>query len=137
MLRIFSWTFAPLAAAVLAISGCSQGPATGTVTGEVTLDGKPLPKGHLEFTPLDGEGQTGGIMIAEGKFSGPIPVAKMRVKIHAPKPSGKKYKAYDTPDSPWEEDVVEALPARYNDQSDMTLDVKRGSQTVKYELKSK
>ena len=63
------------------------------ITGEVTLDGKPLEKGHLEFTPVDGQGQTGGIMIAEGKFSGPIPVAKMRVKIHAPRVINGAYQA--------------------------------------------
>jgi hypothetical protein len=61
----------------------------------------------------------------------------MRVKIHSTKPSGKKYKAYDTPESPWEEDVMEALPAKYNEKSDITLDVKRGRQTVNYELQSK
>ena len=137
MLRNHSWAVAALAAASFALGGCSQGPAVGTVTGEVTLDGQPVKKGHLEFTPVDGQGQTGGIMITDGKFSGPIPVAKMRVKIHSPKPSGKKYKAYDTPESPWEEEVMEGLPAKYNDKSDITLDVKRGRQEVKYELKSK
>ena len=122
-------------AAVWVCSGCAQGPATGVVTGEVTLDGKPLEKGHLEFTPVDGEGQTGGIMIAAGKFSGPVPVAKMRVKIHAPKVIKGAYQAYAG--APLEDDVVEALPARYNEKSDITLDVQRGRQEVKYDLQSK
>jgi hypothetical protein len=116
-------------------TGCSQGPATGLVTGEVTLDGKPLEKGHLEFTPVDGQGQTGGIQIAGGKFSGPIPIAKMRVKIHAPRVVKGTYQAY--PGAPLEDDVVEALPARYHEKSDITLDVKRGKQEVKYDLQSK
>ncbi len=116
-------------------AGCSQGPATGLLSGEVTLDGKPLEKGHLEFTPLDGQGQTGGMMIAQGKFSGPVPVAKMRVKIHAPKVVKGTYQAYTG--APLEDDVVEALPARYHEKSDITLDVKRGKQEVKYDLQSK
>jgi hypothetical protein len=135
MLRKSCWI--GLLFCVVLVVACSQGPSTGTVSGAVTLDGQPLSKGHIDFTPLDGQGQTGGVMIENGKFSGPVPVAKMRVKIHATKPSGKKYKAYDTPDSPWEEDVVEALPAKYNEKSDITLDVKRGRQTVNYDLQSK
>ena len=124
-----------LSAVACLCTACSQGPATGLVTGEVTLDGKPLEKGHLEFIPVDGQGQTGGMQIAGGKFSGPIPVAKMRVKIHAPKVVKGTYQAY--PGAPLEDDVVEALPARYHEKSDITLDVKRGKQEVKYELQSK
>jgi hypothetical protein len=136
MLRKICWVGSLFCMAAV-VFACSQGPATGIVSGDVTLDGQPLLKGHIAFTPLDGQGQTGGVFIENGKFSGPVPVAKMRVKIHSTKPSGKKYKAYDTPESPWEEDVMEALPAKYNEKSDITLDVKRGRQTVNYELQSK
>jgi hypothetical protein len=120
----------------LALAGCARGPATGRVNGEVTLDGQPLTKGHVEFSPVDGQGQTGGALIADGKFSAEIPVAKMKVAIHSPKVVGKR-KAYDTPESPWEDEVAEALPARYHVNSDLTLDIKSGTQAVKFELKSK
>jgi hypothetical protein len=53
-----------------------------------------------------------------------------------PKVVGKR-KEYDTPESPWEDEVAEALPVRYHINSDLTLDVKPGVQAVKYELKSK
>jgi hypothetical protein len=120
----------------IAPAGCTRGPAMGTVNGEVTLDGQPLAKGHVEFSPIDGQGQTGGAIIDGGKFSAEIPVAKMKVAIHSPKVVGKR-KAYDTPESPWEDEVAEALPARYHINSDITLDVQPGTQAVKYELKSK
>jgi hypothetical protein len=135
MLRRLGWALL-LSASGWVSGGCSQGPATATVNGEVTLDGKPVPKGHLQFTPVDGQGQTGGALIADGKFTAQIPVAKMKVEIHAPKVVGKR-KAYDTPESPWEDEVAESLPAKYNVTSDITLDVKPGSQDVKYDLKSK
>jgi hypothetical protein len=118
------------------LAGCASGPATGTVNGEVTLDDQPLTKGHVEFSPVDGQGQTGGALIEDGKFSAEIPVAKMKVAIHSPKVVGKR-KAYDTPESPWEDEVAEAIPARYNLHSDLTLDVQPGTQAVRYELKSK
>src|SRR5262245_37760777 len=135
MLRKLAWALALATVALVVIEGCSQGPVTGTITGEVTLDGKPLEKGHLEFTPLDGQGQTGGIMIADGKFSGPVPVAMMRVQIHGQKVVKGTYQAY--PGAPLEDGVVELLPARYHSKSDITLDVKRGNQTVSYKLESK
>jgi len=121
---------------VTPLAGCARGPATGTVNGEVTLDGQPLTKGHVEFSPVDGQGQTGGALIEGGKFSAEIPVAKMKVAIHSPKVVGKR-KEYDTPQSPWEDEVAEALPARYHLNSDMTLDVQPGTQAVRYELQSK
>ena len=115
--------------------GCSRGPAMGTVEGEVTLDGQPLAKGHLEFTPVDGQTPTAGAIIENGKFTATIPVTKMGVKIHAPKVIKGAYQAY--PGAPREDDVVEALPARYHEKSDITLDVKAGRQEVRYDLKSK
>jgi len=134
MLRNLSGAMVWMTIALLAAS-CSQGPATGTISGEVTLDGKPLPKGHIEFTPVDGQGQTGGIIIADGKFSGPVPVAKMRVQIHGQKVVKGAYQPYAG--APLEDGVVELLPARYHEKSDITLDVKRGKQEVKYDLQSK
>ena len=128
-------TVGVLAVLFLVAAGCSQGPAVGTVTGEVTFDGQPVKKGHIEFTPLDGQGQTGGVMIDEGKFSGEVPVAQMRVQIHGQKVVKGTYQAY--PGAPLEDDVVEMLPAKYHSKSDITLDVKRGKQEVKYDLKSK
>jgi hypothetical protein len=128
--------FLPIVCLSIVLTGCARGPATGTVNGEVTLDGQPLTKGHVELSPIDGQGQTGGALIEGGKFTAQIPVAKMKVAIHSPKVVGKR-KAYDTPESPWEEEVAEALPARYHLNSEMTLDVKPGTQAVKYELKSK
>jgi hypothetical protein len=118
-------------------SACSQGPAEGTVTGEVTFDGQPVKAGHVLFTPVDGNGQTGGGTIQDGKLvARNVPTGKMKVELHGNKVVGKR-KAYDTPESPWEDDIAELLPPKYNFKSDLTLEVKRGTQDVKYDLKSK
>jgi hypothetical protein len=118
-------------------AGCDQGPPVGTITGDVNFDGQPVKDGHVLFTPVDGMGQTGGAAIREGKFQAEkVPVGKMKVELHGNKVVGKR-KAYDTPESPWEDDVAELLPAKYNSKSDLTLEVKKGNQDVKYDLKSK
>lgn len=126
-----------VALSALALSpGCSTGPPTGTVTGEVTFDGQPLKEGRIAFLPVDGQSPTAGTTIRDGKFETQVPVTKMRVEINANKVIGKR-KAYDTPQSPVVDEVVELIPARYNTESELTLDVKRGSQKEDYHLKSK
>jgi len=118
------------------LAGCAKEPPTGTVTGEVTLDGQPLKDGRIQFTPLDGQSQPGGATIVDGQFTAKVPVAKMKVEINGNKVIGKK-KAYDTPESPWMDEVVELVPPKYNINSELTLDVQPGDQPAKYELKSK
>jgi hypothetical protein len=120
----------------LAAAGCSPGAKTGTVTGEVTLDGQPLKEGRIQFIPVAGDAGTAGAVITDGKFTAEVPIAKMRVEINANKIIGKR-KAYDTPQSPVFDEVAELIPARYNVNSQETLDVKQGSQAVQYQLKSK
>src|SRR5262245_39091276 len=123
--------------AIWAVSGCSKGPAVGTVTGEVTFDGQPVKDGHVTFTPVDGKGQTGGAKIVDGKFKAEqVPALKMKVELHGNKVIGKR-KAYDTPESPVFDEVVELLPPKYNVNSELSFDGKRGMQEVKYDLKSK
>jgi hypothetical protein len=122
---------------LVALCGCSSQPPTGKVLGEVTLDGQPVKDGAVMFFPADGQGQTGGAAIKEGKFvAEQVPVSKMKVEIHGNKVVGK-YKAYDTPDSPLIDQIVEIVPPRYNFQSELILDVKKGEQQVRYDLKSK
>src|SRR5262249_6584785 len=126
---VFAWII------MIAALGCTRGPAVGTVTGEVTYAGQPVKDGHVTFTPVDGKGQTGGAPIVDGKFKAEqVPALKMKVELHGNKVIGKR-KAYDTPESPVMDDVVELLPSKYNFNSEMTLDVKQGTQHVKYDLK--
>jgi hypothetical protein len=116
--------------------GCSTGPATGTVSGEVTFDGQPIEDGRITFIPVDGQSQPAGAAIIIGKFDVKnVPVTKMKVEINGNKKTGKKFKVYDTPESPLKDELVELIPVRYNVNSELTLDVKKGSQTVRYDLK--
>jgi hypothetical protein len=131
------WLCALAVALAWTAAGCSMGPAVGTVTGDVTFDGQPVKDGHLTFTPVDGKGQTGGAAIVDGKFKAEqVPATKMKVEIHGNKVIGKR-KAYDTPESPMMDEIAELLPPKYNFNSELTLDVKRGSQDIRYDLKSK
>ena len=94
------------------VAGCSTGPAVGTISGDVTFDGKPVKDGRILFTPVDGKSGTGGASIVEGKYEAKdVPAAKMRVEINGNKVIGTR-KAYDTPQSPVFPEVAELLPAK-------------------------
>jgi hypothetical protein len=118
------------------IGGCSFAGATGLVTGEVTLDQKPLKEGVIRFVPVDGKSPTADALIANGRFTATVPTGEMRVEISAPKVVGKR-KMYDTPESPLVDEVAELLPPRYNVQSQLTLSVQPGTQEKRFDLKSK
>jgi hypothetical protein len=122
---------------LLLITGCSSdAPPARTVTGEVTLDNQPLAEGNIQFRPIAGDATTAGAPIKDGKFTAELPLAKMRVEITASKVVGQR-KAYDAPNSPVVDEVVELIPRRYNSQSELTLDVQSTTETARFDLKSK
>jgi hypothetical protein len=96
------------------------------VEGTVTLDGKPLPDGTIQFLPAaDTDGGMVGAKIAGGRFATPAvrgaAPGKYRVEIAASRPTGRK-----VPDPRREEpldEFVQYLPERYNAQSTLTAEV--------------
>jgi hypothetical protein len=121
--------------ASLLIIGCSD-PTTGQVSGQVTVGGKPLEKGTIQFVPADGTSPTAGGEVLGGKYSVRVSVGTMKVSFSAPKVVGQK-KVYNTPDSPTMPVTAEALPARYSTESKLTLEVKPGSNPKDWELEEK
>ena len=92
--------------------------------------------GSISFVPLDGQGQTGGAPIKDGKFVAEnVPVGKMKVEIHGNKRTGRKMESM--PGNPPTDEVIELVPPRYNFQTELTADVKKGPQDVPFHLKSK
>jgi hypothetical protein len=120
---------------LLLLTGCSD-PTIGTVSGTVTIDGAPVKSGSIAFFPMDGKSPTGGAAIVDGQYMATVAPGTARVEIHASKVIGQR-KAYDTPDSPMMEIVGEALPAKYHEASELTLDVKPGENRQDYDLTTK
>ena len=121
--------------AALLLTGCSD-PTVGTVSGTVTVDGSPVKLGSIAFFPVDGRSSTSGAEIVDGQYTATVAPGTARVEIHVPKVIGQR-KAYDTPDSPMMEIVGESLPAKYNDATELTLDVTPGEIRQDYELTTK
>jgi hypothetical protein len=128
-----------IVALAFASSGCGGGDGLPrrAVSGTVTLDGQPLDKGLITFTPAGGGGDStsAAAAVADGSFAvakdvGLVP-GKYRVAVSVMKEvrtkaskkkqvdnaTGEEIDAFDTTAT------KESLPARYNAQSELTADV--------------
>lgn len=122
-----SYRFA-LLPACLAMLLCGCGTGRETVSGVVTLDGQPLASGKISLIPMDGtDGPRSGADIKNGEFeiegkSGLLP-GRYRVEIRAYRQSetnqaGPDEEPYYPPE--------QYLPAKYNDESEIIVEVKGG-----------
>ncbi len=93
----------------------AAGDKTSSVTGKITLDGKPLPGGTIIFYPA-GDDQFVGTKIKEdGSFKlDRVPVGKHKVAIES-----------------------KGVPARYGSKSALVVEVKEGANQFDFDLRSK
>ena len=105
------------AAGLLIPAGCGQSSNRAPVEAAVTLDGEPLDEGAVTLLPLPGTSSpSAGANISQGRFSipvkgGPLP-GEFRVEIVAMRPISNSI------------DYEQYLPARYNKQSELTIEIK-------------
>ena len=79
---------------------------------------------------------TAGGEIVDGKYAAKASLGEMNVEIRVPKVVGQK-KLYDTPDSPVKSLMAESLPARFNDQTELRLEVVPGDNLQDFDLSTK
>jgi hypothetical protein len=109
----------------LCLTGCGpSAPSTYPVSGTVTFDGKPVSDGDILFVPLDRRlGPDAGKIVA-GRYATRAKAGKCRVEITA-LDIGPHTKYVDN--SPLAANYV---PARYNDESELTAEVLAGGKNV-------
>lgn len=121
--------------AALLLAGCAE-PTVGVVTGTVTVDGAPAKSGSIAFFPVNGKASTAGAEIIDGRYTAQVAPGLTKIEIRVPKVVGEK-KLYDTPDSPIQPLLAESLPAKYNDASELTLDVQLGENEKDFAIATK
>ena len=110
---------------LIPLLGC--GPATGTISGTVTVDGKPVENGVISFIPVEGgKVQPVTVDIQGGKYSAEAVAGPKLVQISAPVVTGRR-KEYEGPNAPLVDITEESIPARYNSDSELKFDVQRGA----------
>ena len=118
-------------ALALAAASCSSENALVSISGNVTLDGTPLSEGDILFTPADPQFGAEAAKIAAGAYQASVRPGKNKVQIRATRPvAGKK--------GPMGEQLIEDyVPAKYNDRSDVSIDVSASNLKHDFALKSK
>jgi hypothetical protein len=129
--RLAAWP----AVAVLLVVGCADR-TTGEVSGTITFDGQPVEAGGITFLPADGKAPTAGGQITDGKYKVRVPVGTAKVVINGTKVIGKQ-KLYNTPDSPEMPIATELLPPKYNENTELRLEVRPGLNEKDFDLHSK
>jgi len=130
-----------LAVGTLVLIGCGGGDeiTRGDVVGTVTWNGEPIEEGFIEFIPVPGvPGAPVKLWIRDGKFDSTsddiddrgVPIGMNRVEITARKKTGKQVKVMGQ----MEDEIVQYIPARFNEDSELTLDVPNETITRDFEL---
>lgn len=120
---------------VIWLLGCggADHPDVGKVSGTVTLDQKPLAEATIMFQPPNGRAST-GTTDSNGKYSltyidgvqgAMLGTHKIIIRTEIPGEDGQPPIA------------KEKLPKRYHDKSELTAEVKAGSNTHDFQLSSK
>jgi hypothetical protein len=120
---------------LIILAGCGES-TIGVVSGTVTVDGLPAKEGSIAFFPVDRKSATAGAEIREGEYTAQVPLGASKVEIRVPKVVGQR-KLYNTSNSPIMPLLEESLPAKYNDQTELTLDVRPGKNRQDYQLSTK
>jgi hypothetical protein len=125
----------------LLVAGCGSA-GMGDVSGSVTVDGAtPAEGSSITFVPIDVKSSGGGATLKDGKYSVALPVGNYRVEIRVPKPLAAKpvatAKGPGGPGPGGPANIQESLPAKYHDKSELTIEVKPGSNEKNWELQTK
>jgi len=121
----------------VAIAGCSpeagpQLPPTYKVIGAVTLDGEPVQEGSIVFESeedLAAGHPPGTADIKGGKYEANVSAGKKKVSIMAEKEIGP-------PDETGVAPTEEIIPAKYNENTTLECEVKKGENKFDFELES-
>jgi len=133
--KMFLWI---AAISVTGWTGCgpSSGPALGTVSGTVTLDGQPLPNAMVSFYPNEQGRSSHGTTDADGQYQLKFTGFKDGAMVgqHTVKIETGVQMSEDAPSAPKRQTQ---LPEIYNENSELGAEVTRGSNTFDFDLSSK
>jgi len=113
--------------------GCGANDGKSAVSGLVTVDGSPVSGGSISFTPVGGRGPSAGGMISEGRYQTRVVPGPVKVAISVPKVVGER-KLYKAANSPVQHVIEEALPPRYNEATELQIDVREDSSEHNFDL---
>ena len=118
----------------LTISGCGPNDGLLTISGEVTLDGKPVESGAISLQPVDGKGISGGGEIVNGKYTAKTSPGKMAVQINSMVEVRKPNPTKEEKERGLDVDKKESIPAEYNRSSKLRVEVTPEKKVFNFKL---
>ena len=125
---------------VAGFAGCGKdGPQRATVTGKITLDQQPLSEGSISFVPTGGtEGPVSGGLIKNGSYLiVDAVVGKQRVEIRGQIKTGKQIEAIPPAPPGTMIEVAVDIPAQYNSNSAIEVEIRPGQNSFDFPLSTK
>jgi hypothetical protein len=124
---------------LLVMSGCGGPDNRAEVSGSISFNGQPLASGSISFVPAEGnKGPSSGGSIVDGRYSVPrakgVALGKNRVSILSPVKTGRKI---EFGGGRVEDEWVQSIPAKYNEQSELVREIQPGSNRLDFELYAK
>jgi len=126
-----------VACAGLMVAGCGPGNPQGrlAISGKVSFEGQPLDQGSIQFSSVDRtSGIVSGAVIHNGSYSieaeKGLPPGKYRVRVFSGEGAGPEEMPGESTEAP-----KERIPAQYNTESTLEIEVSRGNATFDFDLK--
>jgi hypothetical protein len=132
---------------VIAFIGCAKKRKEVTITGTVSVDGKLVDGGMIQFIPVNKDSFEGGGLIDKGKFTAIVPYGELNVRFR-----GNEYLQKDADGNPLggknevDKDGMtnyipppskQIIPDRYWFDSDVKITIKTGKEPLDFNLESK
>jgi hypothetical protein len=122
----------------MCVVGCARRQEA-AVSGAVTLDGSPLDDATISFAPVTkGQQQAAWTTITAGRYaiapSEGLGIGASRVEIRALRTAGDKSAANDPTLPTFGKEIV---PAKYNSNSQLVVEIRPGENIANFDLKSK
>lgn len=127
------WAIAGL---LVTLAGCGSDNGLITISGTVTLDGQPIENGSISLMPVSGNGIAGGGSIENGRYTAESSAGEMAVQINAIVEVRKENPTAEEVERGLDIDRQQILPAEYNRQSVLRIDVSRDNRTHNFSLNS-
>ncbi|MFM7538945.1 MAG: hypothetical protein ACKO9Z_04720 [Planctomycetota bacterium] len=134
MSKVISWLAMGLA---LAVAGCAAKPKSVAVaTGEVTIDGEAVDGGIISFIDAATDQPAAGAAVTGGRYTlypeSQLPPGDYKIEIRWSKSTGERLKEPVYGHSPFV--FAEAIPARYNSESELKVELLEGANEVNFRL---
>lgn len=131
--------FAGILLLFVALAGCGGTPR-GEVAGQVTLDDQPIDGGEIRFLP--NVGLPARASIVNGRYAIPAAtgpsVGEVRVEVRWVRKTGKRVPAMaPAPAGATIEETAEAVPERFNRNSELTTNIQAGTNTANFALSTR